>query len=305
MSWEQLKNALIPKPGRLRSAALYSALVDRGQHLVTSYSPCIGGVAPGSYIEVGASTTSTYAHPVITPSAGTASFSFAAHVATTGVGVVTFATAAGSRSVAIPASATTVAAYTITEIPLSGNADRCTITVQNTHSGGKVIVYGGTVYATSAAGAELDELPPDAEALEAGQPVTADHVRRLGDVCIYTARKRKPALLYFSSMLGRAGTSEAHTIARMMNPGSWFGGCFGKFGGHELKLSFTAPTTTYLHTYSAVAGLGWTSLQGAGVSTVATHTFSTFNGGIIFTDSTSPAGAFAPVESFVLYEDAP
>lgn len=300
MTWEQIKNATIPKSGGLRSAGLYSALVARSQHLVTGYAPTIGGVAPGSYIEVGAGATSTYCHPVIAPASGACSLIIAAHTTGSGEGSITLATSAGSRSVSVASGATTIAQYTAAEVPLSGSADRCTITVQNTAGSGNLYVFGGIIVATSLGGAELDELPPEAEILESGQPVTADAVRRLGDSCIYMARKRPPALEYFTSYSRAA--SENYTIEGNINTSGWYMTAKGKRPDHQLKISFTAPTTTYL--FSHTAHEGFSSTQGGGYSSLVTHTMDVSAAySCYFRNSANTA--YAPVQSYVIYEVVP
>ena len=290
----------MPKSGGLRSAGLYSALVARSQHLVTGYAPTIGGVAPGSYIAVSAGATSTYCHPVITPASGTCSLIIAAYTSGSGEGTITLATSAGSRSVSVASGATTVAQYTAAEVPLSGSADRCTITVQNTAGSGNLYVFGGIIVATSLAGSELDELPPEVEILESGQPVTADAVRRLGDSCIYMARKRPPALEYFTSY-SRAG-SENYTISGAVNNIYWYMVAKGKRPDHQLKISFTAPTTTYL--FSHMAQGGFNSTQGGGYSSVVTKTLDVSAAYQCFFRNSANT-AYAPVQSYVIYEAVP
>jgi hypothetical protein len=112
------------------------------------------------------------------------------------------------------------------------------------------------------------------------------------------ARKRPPALSYFASVT--RGGSESYTINRDLSVGNWFHGADGKRIGDNLKISFTAPTTTYCTTYSPHSG--FTSTQGGGVGTVTTHTFPAF-GSSSFAFRNSGNTAHAAVESFTVYED--
>lgn len=301
MSWQKVTGANIPKSGAFRHAAMYSKLAERGEWIEANYNPCIGGISAGSYITVGASTTSTLAYPIITPAKGTMDFVITAQNTGAGSGAVIVTTAAGDEHVNI--TSTSPATYTVTGLGIAGtSAERVHVEVANTAGSGSVQAWAGFFRHSTADGSELDAKTPDSAALATEQGITAEQIKRLRDAAIYTARRRPPALSFFTYK-SRASGSNSFNFNRDLFVPSSYRNALGKKPHHKLILAFTAATTVRAEFLYADLTQ---SQNGAGTSTVAYLTSSSwqpyyfrfvYNG----TGGTTE-GDYAPIDSYVLYE---
>jgi hypothetical protein len=299
MSWATLDGVSKPVGGMLRSEPMAEDIQARGDHLVSTYRPVVGGVSPGSWMRTQAGAYTKYADPIIPPLDCDVELLIYADIQGTPTGDVRW-TVNGNTD-----STTWNAAGWLTLGPLtcSGSAEITDIDFFRSAGGGAdwAVLHSAIIRPVGdATGLTIDL--PEKSLIQSGEPWTADFVRRLGGNATDIAQVRRPALQWFTLYEDRAA-AWVQTFSYPFERGRFLDARTHAVdlaaSGSNVAVSFNSAATTFVQFISRGAAYH-TPTAGLGLGTIKTVTWPMRDfDGFQFIDNT---GAPAPVESYSLYE---